>query len=307
MRIVFLNGSKINLDRLFNSINNLKKSAFYKNVTHPANAAVVFLVSIFYIVRMSVQFKNYHQQEVIISAGKTSLPCFFRKVHYMVALFPCNKEKVQSLLNGTGLNCTLFWGNKAMVALGFIQYLDSDLGAYNEIIVSIPVVPANIQAPLSSWADLFSNTANRKSGLYIKHIPVTASFSQAAGQELWGYPKTIANIHHHFENNTVYSTLHDATNTNPILSFSGKKGMGIPSIPIHLLTYSFKNNQLFRTPVKTGGRLFIRPFHQLTLTLGNSENAMIKDLNFLELNGKKPALVMDAPAFKAVFFEGKEN
>jgi Acetoacetate decarboxylase (ADC) len=255
---------------------------------------------------MPIRFANYPQQEVLITGGKTSLPCFFRKVYYLVALFACDKEKVQSLLKETGLNCTLSWGNKTMVAMGFIQYTDSDLGAYNEIILSIPVVPETIKAPLSSWADLFCNTATRKSGLYIKHIPVTDAFSQTAGQELWGYPKTILPIEHCFKNNSVYTTMFDDDSTKKVLTFSGKKGIGIPSLPIHLLTYSFKKNQLFRTQVKTGGQLFVYPFHQLKLSLSKSENPLIKDLQFLALDGKKPTLVMGAPAFEAAFLKGEE-
>mgnify|MGYP000509936002 FL=1 len=69
-------------------------------------------------------------------------PVKFEDVHYIASLYTANTNKVNELLNGTGLKAGLHFFGKPIVALGLIQYKVSDLGSYNEIILAIPVIRA---------------------------------------------------------------------------------------------------------------------------------------------------------------------
>jgi Acetoacetate decarboxylase (ADC) len=253
----------------------------------------------------SNNFFSEQQHEVSFSAGTTFLPCHFRKVHYTVCLFSTTKEVLIEKLNSTGLLPSLKWGSKYVVALGLIRYDDSDLGQYDEMIVSIPSIPAGVQPPLSSWLDLVGSLEKRKVGQHIIHIPVTSEFSRAAGYELWGYPKIVAPVEHEFAEASLHSKVFDPVSKELIVEVKGKLGFGIPSIPLSLITYSFVDGRLMKTKVKVKGVMKLRLNHGLRLRVGLSNHPMANDLRLLGLDGKKPFLVMDTEKFQSVFYEGE--
>lgn len=255
------------------------------------------------VLSFSKHFFSEPQKEVSVSAGKTFLPCFFRKVHYTVCLFKANKEVLLEKVNSTGLAPALKWGTHYMVAIGLIRYDDCDLGQYNEVIVAIPSLPFAMRPPLSSWMDLISSLKNRKVGQHIIHIPVTSEFSRAAGNELWGYPKTVAPVEHEFSSSALHSKVLDPVSKELIMEVKGELGFGIPSIPLSLITYSFIHGQLFKTPVKVRGMMKLRLNHNLRLSVGSSAHPMANDLRLLGLDGKKPLIVMDTEKFQSVFYE----
>lgn len=243
------------------------------------------------------------QREVLLTVGRTLLPCYFRKVHYAVALFKAKKEALEKILKGTELAPALKWGSHYMVAIGLIRYFESDLGAYDEVILSVPSIPLHVKKPFSNWADLTGLLANRKVGQYIFHIPVTSSFSEAAGKELWGYPKIVTPITHDFKPGSIESSVTDAAGKN-IMRINGRLGFSIPSIPLSLITYSFKGGDKLRTEVKVRGGMKLYLQQSLRLEIGDSDHPMAKDLRLLELDGKKPIIVMDSDKFQSVFGEG---
>lgn len=248
-------------------------------------------------------FFDRPQREVKLSLGKTFIPCHFRKVHYVVALFKTKKQALEKILSGTELAPALKWGSHYMVALGLIRYFESDLGAYDEVILSVPSIPINIKKPFNNWADLTGPLANRKVGQYIFHIPVTSTFSEAAGKELWGYPKIVTPITHDFKSGSIQSAVADSAGKN-IVQISGRLGFSIPSIPLSLITYSFKDGHKLRTEVKVRGRMKLYLQQSLRLEIGDSDHPMANDLRLLELDGKKPMIVMDSDKFQSVFGEG---
>lgn len=253
----------------------------------------------------SNHFFSEPQREVEISTGKTLLPCFFRKVHYTVCLFKADRDLVMQRLNGTGLIPVLKFGKSYMVAVGLIKYDDCDLGKYNEVIIAIPSLPAGIKKPVSSWLNLVSSLKNRKVGQYILHIPVTSEFSRAAGNELWGYPKIVAPVEHVFNNSSLHTKVFDPVSKELIMEINGELGFSIPSIPLSLITYSFVNAKLFKTPVKVRGVMKLRLYHDLQLHIGSSTHPMANDLRLLGLDGKKPMIVMDTDKFQSVFYAGE--
>jgi hypothetical protein len=247
-------------------------------------------------------FFEVPQKEVNLSAGTTRLPCFFTQVHYTVCLFTSDKEVVLQLLNGTGLQPALRLGSRYVVAVGLVQYRESDLGRYNELIVAIPSIPEGMRKPWCSWLDLVGSLETRKVGQHIIHIPVTSEFSRAAGQELWGYPKIVATVEHTAQADQLYTAVSEPQTKNLIAAMKGKLGWWIPSIPLSLITYSFMNHQLMRTAVKVRGWMKLRLQHGLRLRVGNSQHPMANDLRRLGLDGKKPFLVMDTDRFQSVFY-----
>lgn len=228
-------------------------------------------------------------------------PLAFRDVHYMALLYRADYTEVERHLQETGLKPALFFFGKPVVAIGLIQYKESDLGAYNEIIFSIPVVLKNHHAShFSNWLDLYAGFENRKGGQYIIHIPVTSQVSVDGGRNLWGYPKTLEPIQHQFYNNRISSSLDDQDG-NPLMTWKGSLGPGIIIPTMNLMTYSFMEDQLMKTKVDVKAKMKWYPFANIQLSVDNHSSKMVKDLQALGLPNRKPLAVLGASTFSAMF------
>lgn len=242
---------------------------------------------------------------VHLSEGETYLPCHFYDVHYLVALFRAGETALREVLEGTGLKPGLTWKGASVVAMGLIQYSRSDLGAYNEIILSVPSIPLAQRSSVLHWTQLVGPLGRRSLGQYIFQIPVSARFSMIAGRELWGYPKRILSIEHRFTPGVVDSQVKD-DHGQIVMRCEGKLGFSLPSIPLSLVTYSLRDGKKLRTNVRVRGRMRWYPRQELVLRAGESGDPLAEDIRRLGLDGKKPFLVMDSPRFQAKFHEGEE-
>jgi len=238
-----------------------------------------------------------------LSSGVMPLPCHFRKVHFAVAMFAAESSVVSRTLEGKGLQAALPWWGKNIVTLGLIRYQDSDLGAYDEVIIAIPSVRIKGSAGWKNWLDLLHSTGKLRTGMHIIHIPVTTERSRMAGSECWGYPKTVLPIAHDFMDGKVHSSVTDGQG-RLIMNCTGDVGPGFPMPTLQLLTYSFLEGNLLRTPVKIRGALRYHPFQNIRLKVGDSNHPMAADLRRLGLDGLKPVFYLDSDRFQAVFEAG---
>lgn len=234
-----------------------------------------------------------------------SFPVKFDDVHYIAALYTSNKEKIESLLNGTGLKAGLHFFGKPVVALGLIQYKQSDLGAYNEIILAIPVIRSHEKTSWKNWLDLYAGFNKRKGGQYIIHIPVTTQQSVDAGRNLWGYPKSLLPINHLFSNNQVETQLFNESN-NPLLQVNGSLGIGIPIPTMQLMTYSFLKEKLIKTTVDIFSEMKWKAGSKLKIQVNDSTHPMGKDIVELGITDKHPLFTIESKHFKAQFNEGQQ-
>jgi hypothetical protein len=230
-----------------------------------------------------------------------NFPLAFRDVHYMALLYRANSFEIQHHLKNTGLKPALHFFGSPVVALGLIQYRDSDLGAYNEIILSIPVVLSNDSSNhLSNWLDLYAGFEKRRGGQYIIHIPVTSQVSVDGGRNFWGYPKTLEPITHDFSNNKINSCLKD-TNGNTVLDWKGTVGIGIPIPSMNLMTYSFLHGSLMKTRVDVNAKMKWFPFADIHLNIKNIKSVMARDIKSMGLDDKKPIAILGTEKFSARF------
>ncbi len=106
------------------------------------------------------------------------IPVQIRAADAGSALFPVDAGAARLLLAATGLEPVTVLG-RALCNLAFVRYVDGDLGPYHEFAFS-----------------LMARQPGRKgsTGAYIHWLPVNQSFTCAAGQEIWGFPKLMADI-----------------------------------------------------------------------------------------------------------------
>ena len=234
-----------------------------------------------------------------------NFPVKFEDVHYIASLYTANTNKVNDLLNGTGLKAGLHFFGKPVVALGLIEYKVSDLGTYNEIILAIPVIQAHEKTGWKNWLDLYTGFKKRKGGQFIIHIPVTTQRSVDAGRDIWGYPKTLLPIIHEFSDERIKTALMD-NNNQPLLEVNGSLGAGVTIPAMNLMTYSFLNEYLTKTTVDVESGMQWKPTSNLRIQVKNNKHAICKDIVALGINNKRPIFTIESKHFKASFNEGKQ-
>lgn len=109
---------------------------------------------------------------------QVSMPVEIRSANTSSALFPVDARAARLLLAATGLEPITVLG-RAICNLAFVRYIDGDLGPYHEFAFSIMARQPGQKG---------------STGAYIHWLPVNQSFTCAAGQEIWGFPKLMADI-----------------------------------------------------------------------------------------------------------------
>ncbi len=105
----------------------------------------------------------------------------------------CPAAAAQAEIDYSGLEVIQPVPAHAMLALAFVDYIDGDLDAYHEVAVSV-LVRAHDATPADGFRTHARELAHGEVAAFIHDLPVDQPFTCAAGNEIWGYPKWIAEI-----------------------------------------------------------------------------------------------------------------
>ena len=141
----------------------------------------------------------------------------------------------------TGLRVVTI-GRRALFTIAVADYEDTDLGAYQEVGL------------------IFLVTGPRGRGIYVWHLPVNQEFTNAAGREIWGYPKFVTDISVEVRGSTMRTVLAD------ILEFEVKRGVVPTPLPAPP-TYTVLDGVMRVTTFRSKGVAMARP-GGATLRLG---------------------------------------
>jgi hypothetical protein len=119
---------------------------------------------------------------VEILGRRVELPVEVRVARAAAATFLVPRLAVQRLLEGTGVEPVRLPLGRTLCVIAAVQYVDNDLGAYDEVAVAFGV-PRRDGSP---------------AGAFIHQLPVSGEFTLAAGRGIWGFPKWMADISLHF-------------------------------------------------------------------------------------------------------------
>lgn len=158
------------------------------------------------------------------------MPVQIRHARCFVAGFTADAAAMQSAIDGNGngsrqLSPLLVRPGRGMCMLVFVDYIDGDLGPYNEFGVCFLV--ANPAAPPPSPLAALRSLATGDARALIHHLPVDGEFTLAAGRGIWGFPKTLAD----------FDVDHDSTRKHGRVSADGeliadltvKPGLPVPT------------------------------------------------------------------------------
>jgi len=238
------------------------------------------------------------------SQGEVELPILYFDNSNVLAFFLCDSTRVQKMLKGTNLKPGLTIGNKTAVAISFYEYRKTTVGIYNEVGVAIPVLQSDDQAPLSGITDLYRDTEKRKLGFYVLDLPVSTEVANAAGREIWGYPKFVTDISFELSEGCFHSKVMDPVSDQEILSIDGCVGFGLNVPPMSAVTYSSLEGKALRTAINVRGKVKLSYPRGMALRVGKSQHVMAKNLRNLGLNGAHPIALMSTDKFQSRLNEG---
>lgn len=168
---------------------------------------------------------------VDVLGQRVALPVEVRQARSAAATFVVPHDAARRLMSGTDLEPKRLPGGKALCILAAVEYLDNDLGAYNEVAFSL-AVGAHDDVP---------------AGAYIHQLPVDGEFTCAAGRGIWGFPKWIAQID--IRHDADGFRCHLAQDGEMILDLHVRsRPLPLPSRPAEMSAYARLDGVTRRTP-----------------------------------------------------------
>ncbi|MFM7059875.1 MAG: acetoacetate decarboxylase family protein [Actinomycetes bacterium] len=116
-----------------------------------------------------------------VLGSTVTTPVEIREARSWFSTFAVPFRAARDLIAYSGLEPAPLPGGRALASLGFVRYVDGDLGPYHEFVVALIV-----RRP--------GGTDRRDTGAFIHQLPVNQPFTCAAGRGIWGFPKFVTDI-----------------------------------------------------------------------------------------------------------------
>ena len=182
------------------------------------------------------------------------------------AVLPARYDVAESLLPD-GLTPVQVTARQAAVVLLCVEYHrigDDAMAPYDEFAVLIGATAEGWQPPLVPLL-------TRDVGGYIWSLPVTTEPARALGDEIWGYPKTVADISHRDNTTRRETTVVEDGNRVATVSIDWPRACERQE---QIESYAVREGRLERTPVEFQGKLGAAPLSgRVHVDLGDHERA----------------------------------
>ncbi len=235
---------------------------------------------------MAYDFANVSTSPSRTSLGPVNLPILYADGGSLLAFFRVDAGKAARRLADTGLAPVRFPGGRALLGLAFYDYRDTAIGPYREVGSALAVRPAG---PEVSALDLLRPASRRRVGYHILDLPVSTAIADAAGREIWGYPKFVTELPQRFERG-AFSGAVMAPGGGEVLRLDGRASWLVPMPALDLVLYSHLGGRLLRAVVEVRAPTRIAGGGGFRLTLGRGHR-MAETLRELGLDGARPFAV----------------
>ncbi|GAA3869740.1 acetoacetate decarboxylase family protein [Haloarcula argentinensis] len=182
------------------------------------------------------------------------------------AVLPARYDGAASLLPD-GLTPVRATARRAAVVVLCVEYHrigDDAMTPYDEFAVIVAATPDGQRPPLLPLL-------TRNVGGYIWSLPVTTEPARALGDEIWGYPKTVADITHHDDETRHETTVVEDGDRVATVSIDWPRTWERRE---QIESYAVREGRLERTPVEFQGELGAAPLSgRVHVDLGNHERA----------------------------------
>ncbi len=224
-----------------------------------------------------------NQSAYVFEGREVTLPVIVRKARATAVTFMVDAEAARALLPSPKLEIVEVAPRKTLFTLGGIDYVDNDLGDYNEVSMAFYVRERRATRGIpyiGAWADFLRGRLST----YIHRLPVDQSFTCAAGRGIWGFPKTVERIE--LATDGDRAACHLEMDGRHVLSLESP-ARGARTMPDNSMqTYSMIDGALYRTAFRSGANEVGMKRGAATLALG--DHPVADELRSLGL--PKPAL-----------------
>jgi hypothetical protein len=157
-----------------------------------------------------------------VDGQPVAMPVRVRSALMASATFFVEADRAARLIEPTGF-APQRRGDRAMVSVALVKYLDCDLGSYDELGLAFVVEQPPGQPALGRGAV----------ATYIHRLPVSEAFTCEAGRGIWGFPKWVADLRVTIGAGVATATLGDE------LTVALRRGLlPVPSRPLTMACYS---------------------------------------------------------------------
>lgn len=203
-----------------------------------------------------------------IQGQEVKLPVEVRHATSAAATYLVKSDAARAMLASDVLDVVELLPGRALFSIAIIDYKDNDLGDYNE--VSLAFVVREKRAPRGiPYLGAAIDVARGKLATCIHWLPVNQSFTRDAGDEIWGFPKTVEEIDIDYPSNPDRMTCRLVAGGQHVLSLSVPRG-GDKSLPeSEMVTYTTIDGAPHKTVFSSGAEGFGFSFSGTELTLGD--------------------------------------
>ena len=184
-----------------------------------------------------------------VTCGRTSvgLPILYHRDDAFGLYFMADYERVKAVMPSNRLHPVVLPGNRAIMAMGIFNYIDTSIGPYGEIAVVLPAVFDKKITALNGWLPALMESAYPGFGVVVMHLPVTTAAARDAGRKIWGYTKFIGDMH--FTVTPEYYQCRMREGDRSILDVRVKKRGVCLRDKKTITTFSVKNGNLIKTAI----------------------------------------------------------
>jgi hypothetical protein len=230
----------------------------------------------------------------LIQGRTVGMPVEVRDATVCSAMYPVRADAARAVIAYSGLDVAEVFPGKAICALAFIDYRDTDLDAYHEFGVAFLVRRPGMAGPVG-LGDLW------RSAVFVHWLPVNRRFTLEAGRSIWGFPKEMAGIDLRLSSPYKRCVLRrDGRMVIDLLIRPGVPAPGLPLVPMDAFTH--RDGVTRRLPWSLRARgVRVRPGGAL-VRLGN--HPIAKELSELGLP-KRPLLTATVAHASMTFGEAE--
>jgi hypothetical protein len=143
--------------------------------------------------RGSPFFDGVAQSEVTIAGQPAAVPIFYYDGTATTAVFAARLGALRRLMPDPRFRPARLAPGLGALAVSCFEYRDTDIGAYNELAISIVLNEPWFRPNLPLRA-MISGARTGQLHAWVHHLPVTTEIARAGGVDFYNYPKFLAGI-----------------------------------------------------------------------------------------------------------------
>jgi hypothetical protein len=219
------------------------------------------------------------------------LPVYCANSPVFMAVFPINAERAAALIPGDEVHPLRLWGNKALLVVTVVNYVDTSIGKYIEYSIAIACTHGRRPAPALLPALLMKAFGT---GQYVFDLPVSSEISVKGGKGIWGMPKHQANLDFKVTDQKI-SAQYDLDGQLAFYAEIANPGKAWFPIRMAANNYCAFRGMLFKSPIYFHGKAAFSLFKKGSARLVIGDHPRVQPLKTLEI-GPDPIATAFIPA-----------